>query len=713
MRILDLRSFTGPNLYCRQAAALATVGVSSLPSSAMPGAVDALRRHGFLDNGVVRGDACELLQQIVRELARRLDVHPAEQAVAVSAGPETVLITVPAMELGPLKLMLETALDVLRCAAVGSLGEKDLKFRDLRGLMGECSFGPSTQATISAAERRGIPWVRLDATSGIVRLGWGILARTIEATISSQTDAVAVDIACNKDLTKRLLGSVGLPVPQGQIVTTEAEALAALRAIGAPVVVKPLDGNQGRGVSLNLKTETEVCHAFALARQHSPRVIVEQLIEGRDYRVLVVNGKMLAASEKTPAFVTGDGIHTVAELVDMLNADPRRGDHHSKPLSLVHLDAVAEAFLHRCGWQLTSIPRSGQRVVLRDSANLSTGGEARDVTDLVHRQIRTMCERASRIVGLNICGLDLVLHDISAPFKGAGGIIEVNAAPGLRMHQSPSEGAARDAGAAIINMLFPGSSNGRIPVIAVAGTMGASATARLVGHVLQQAGVSTGVASDAGITLGGELVVSNRPSTLCASQAVLGDPTVEAAVFQTCVESVKGEGLCFDWCDVAIFTHTRSECVPATRLLAARVRAGGALVLNADDPATSDMLADARIAGRGQRIILFSLSSSSPEVKRHVAAGGTACVVHGEWLELRRPEGDRRVVRAAAMPGLSHTVGTLQAGDVLGAIGGCLSLEIAPELIAAALMSFEADSAPSDTYEEAVQNVEDSMRVPA
>ena len=346
-----------------------------------------------------------------------------------------------------------------------------------RELVATDDLGPSTRAIVDAAEKRGIPWVRADRHS-LVRLGYGKYFRYIEGTIAGNTNAIAVDVASDKELTKQLLRKAALPAPHGCVVKTRVEAIACFAQSQTPVVVKPLDGNQGKGVSLNLSTPEQLSEAFEAAVVVSPEVIVEEMFRGLDYRVVIVDGRMVAAAQRIPAHVWGDGKHTIRELIELANKDPRRGKNHEKPLTRMVADPIAVAILKKYGRLLDDVPATTEMVILRESANLSTGGSARDVTDEVHPTMRRICERAAATIGLDICGIDLVVPDIQQPFT-SGGIVEVNASPGIRMHHFPSEGKARDVGSAIVEMLFPADKPSRIPIFSITGTNGKTTVTRM------------------------------------------------------------------------------------------------------------------------------------------------------------------------------------------------------------------------------------------
>jgi cyanophycin synthetase len=483
------------------------------------------------------------------------------------------------------------------------------------------------------------------------------------------------------------------------------EAIAAFHEFGAPVVVKPLDGNQGRGVSLNLASAEQVAEAFAVAREHSEQVIVETVLTGRDYRVLIIGGRFRAASEKTPANVIGDGRHTIEQLIEIANRDPRRSQDHSKPLSCIEVDAVMKAYLRNRGRSLDSIPAGGEAVLLREGANLSTGGEAADVTEGVHPENARLFERAARIIGLDVCGLDLVMPDIAKPFSdpqnATGGIIEVNAAPGIRMHCYPSRGTPRDVGADIVEMIFPHGSNGRIPIISVTGTNGKTSVVRMVAHAISSTGKTVGMTDTESITIAGGVVARGDMSGPQSARDVLRDPLVEVAVLETARGGIVKAGLGYDWSDVGVLTNIQldhlgqdgiaslDDVARIKGLVAERVRVGGTIVLNADDPILADFPDRPRIANLRREIVFFSMDARNPVVRRHVANGETAFVLHRGLIEERHGEEVSKICDASS---LAVTWGGLVKSEIanaLAAIAACSAYGMSPFAAADALRSFQ------------------------
>jgi cyanophycin synthetase len=654
-----------------------------------------------------------VVESVAVQLMRALGLAAAPGQTVNLGNPELFLITVQYRCEEGARFLLKVAVEFVQAVAENTPYPLAGRLADARRIFDTSTPGPSTTAIINAARSRFIPVQQVDAKSGLVRLGYGKHSRWVKAATSTNTSTIACDIAEDKDLTKHLLSQAGIPVPCGRVVDTVEDALEAWREIGSAVVVKPLDGNQGRGVSLNLDTPEDIQRGFEAARHCSSKVIVERLVEGRDYRVLIVGGRMIAASEKSPAQVQGDGVRTIGELVAQANTDPRRGGHHSKPLSFISIDSVVEACLQRQHLSLDSVPEAGRQVVLRESANLSTGGEATDVTDAVHPDFSGMCERAARVVGLDICGVDLVAPDISRPFEGRGGIVELNAAPGLRMHEFPSRGRPRDAGGAIVEMLYPNHATGRIPVVSVTGGKGKTTSTRMIDHVLQSVGTRTGMFTADGVRMGGPLLTRANGAAACSASAVLSDLSVDVAVLETKLTDILHSGLAYDWSDVGVYTDLPAydrddesisggdQTLRGRRLVAERVRSGGTLVMNADDSEVMDIAEHAAATGPRRELVLFSLRSTCAAILRHVNAGGTAFVLHGEWLEARRPEGARRIVRSTAMPSTFSGAADFHIANALAAAAACSALGVTDNEIAAGLMSFDAaaeSSSPVDIY---------------
>lgn len=509
----------------------------------------------------------------------------------------------------------------------------------LREVAKDIAFGPTTASLVREADRRNIPWYRIGDTS-LVQLGQGRKQVRIRAAVTTRTSQIATEIAADKDLTRSILATAGLPVPEGGMAGTYDEALEIALELGYPVVVKPLDGNHGRGVTVGVESEKELRWAFDQAAEHSSSVIVEQHFRGADHRILVVDGQVAAVAERRPASVVGDGKRTIAELVAEVNADPARGDGHEAVLTKIALDECAEHFLQRSGLAFGSVPAMGQEVILQPTANLSTGGTAIDRTHQIHPENARIAERAALAIGLDIAGIDFITPNIAKPVSElGGGIIEINAGPGFRMHLRPSQGHPHNVARPVIEMLYPGREEGRIPVFAITGTNGKSTTARMLAHILQQTGATVGLTSTTGVYINGKRILKADASGPRSARMVLADPNVDIAVLETARGGILREGLGFDVCDVGAVLNiaadhlglkgveTLEELADVKSVVVESVRSSGCSVLNADDPLTAAMADRA-----GGRLCYFSTATPSARpafLRQHIADGKLAAVVEG------------------------------------------------------------------------------------
>jgi cyanophycin synthetase len=495
------------------------------------------------------------------------------------------------------------------------------------------AFGPSTASLVQAAEERGIPWIRLNRQS-LVQFGHGRYQQRIQATTTGRTSNIAVELASDKEETNRILRDLGLPVPQQRLVRRAQDAVRAAERIGFPVVLKPLSGNHGRGVSINLKTPEEIEVAFDKAREHGRNVIVEGYLEGYDHRLLVVNGKLVAAAKRMPGHVVGDGEHTIEQLVDKVNEDPRRGVGHEKVLTRLEFDHQAERLLKKLGFDHKTVPEKDEIVYLRSTANLSTGGTAIDVTDVMHPDNREMAERTIKAIGLDIGGVDFLTKDITKSYRETGGgICEVNAGPGFRMHVAPSEGTPRDVAGPVIDMLFPPDQPSRIPIAAITGTNGKTTTSRMLAHILKMSGHTVGLTSTDGVYIDGQLSVPGDMTGPVSAKMILRDPSVDAAVMEVARGGMLRGGLGFQECDVSACLnvagdHLGLKGIDTLEQLAVIKRvpveiAKKAAVLNADDSLCLQM-ADYTDA---DTLCYVTMNPGHPLVKQHIRAGGQAFVL--------------------------------------------------------------------------------------
>jgi cyanophycin synthetase len=517
--------------------------------------------------------------------------------------------------------------------------EKDIE--ELCELREKYGLGPSTAAIVAEAEKRGIPYGFFGSGSRLV-LGYGVNQKKIEATVSGNTSSIAVDIASNKGETKRLLESFGVPVPEGRAIFDLEDLKEAIEDYGYPLVIKPLDGNHGKGATVNIRTMMQAIDAFRQAKKVSQRLVVERHINGFDFRFLVVNYKVVAVAKRTPAAVTGDGKCTVRQLIDRENFSPVRGNGHGKVLTRIGIDDATHAVLSSQGYTIDSVIPRNKVVFLKATANLSTGGTSTDVTDEVHPYNVFLAERVARIIGLDICGIDIIAPDVANPFsKNGGAVLEVNAAPGLRMHLAPSEGAPRNVAAPVLDMLFPEGSSATIPVVAVTGTNGKTTTTRLIAHMAKTAGLKAGFVTTDGIYVEDKLIKKGDCTGPLSAEAILRDPGVEYAVLECARGGILRSGLGFSKCDVGIVTnvasdhlglkdiHTLDDMARVKAVIAESVSPGGVAVLNADDDRVYEM------RGRvSSRVALFSLDPSNPRLKSHCKEGGLAVTIENGFVML-------------------------------------------------------------------------------
>ncbi len=720
MRIETIRALPGPNIYIDRPVLLVRIELDELTekeSTDFPGFTECLLRllpglqehhcakgapGGFIERlhgGTYFG---HIVEHVTLELSGLAGVGANFGRTVWAGAPGRYDMIIEYRNEGACRYLVEVARELVEALVHDRPFPLEEKLAQARDVVGRTELGPSTRAIVEAAQRRGIPWFRLTEGS-LVQLGQGIARRHILATQSDRTSIIAVEVACDKDLTKKLLKESAIPVPRGVVVRSREEARTASGSLVPPLAVKPGDGNQGKGISLRLMTAAEVADAYDRAAQISPAVVIEEFFTGRDYRVLVVDGKMVAASERVPAHVVGDGQSTIRRLIERENQNPLRGQGHEKALTLIQVDEGLLCFLQRSGRSLEDIPGPGERVFLCQTANLSTGGTAQDVTDIVHPQVARLCERAARLIGLDICGIDLIHPDIRQPLPVEGaGILEVNAAPGIRMHHHPSEGQPRDVGAAIIEMLYPNGATGRIPVVSITGTNGKTTVARMIGHTLASVGKVVGQTTTEGVWIDGHCVAEGDMTGFGSARLVLSDPTVEVAVLETARGGIVRRSLGYDWSDVGVLTNiqadhlgqdgieTIDDLVHIKSLVAERVREGGTLVLNADDERLAALPEHPRIRKLPRRLIWFSLTPENPVVRRHLAAGGSACLLKDGWLVLTDGNGEQRVIREASLPVTLGGTAKFQTANALAALAACQALGLRVEQMASALMSFQS-----------------------
>lgn len=538
----------------------------------------------------------------------------------------------------------------------GTAYNLDEDIQRMRELREETRLGPSTGSIVEEAAKRGIPYIRLNGQS-LVQLGHGVNQKRIRATITSRTSNIGVEIACDKEETKQLLESYEIPVPKGRVVRTEEGLVAALESVGFPCVIKPIGGNHGRGATIGIKSLEEAKVALALAKEISRSVVVEKEIKGLDHRLLVINHKFVAAAKRTPACVVGDGKSTIEQLVEAVNKDPRRGFGHEKVLTAITIDPHTLELLQRRNMTPASVPPTGETVYLKATANLSTGGTATDVTETVHSYNIFMAERISRIIDLDICGIDIMTEDITRPISESGAVLEVNAAPGFRMHLDPTEGLGRNVAEPVVDMLFPPGAPSRIPIIAVTGTNGKTTTTRLIAHIMRSHGRKVGMTCTDGVYIMNRMLMQGDCTGPVSAQFVLKDPLVDMAVLETARGGMLRSGLGFEHCDVGICTNvaadhlglkdinTLEELANVKSTVPRSVRRDGYAILNADD----DLVMAMRKQCEG-KIALFSLDENNRLIRQHCKLGGLAAIYENGFITISKGEWKLRIEKAVNVP---------------------------------------------------------------
>lgn len=519
-------------------------------------------------------------------------------------------------------------------------------------------LGPSTGSIVEEAESRGIPWIRLNKNS-LVQLGYGANQKRIQATVTSETSSIGVEIACDKEDTKYLLDKAEIPVPRGEIISRESSLNEACRYVGFPLVVKPIDGNHGRGITVNVQNYEDALTAFHAAKNVSKRVIIEKYIKGDDYRLLVINHVLIAAAKRTPAHVIGDGKSTVRQLVDNANNDPRRGYGHEKVLTQITINELTKTILNAKGLTEESVIPKGDFLILKDTANLSTGGTSEDVTDIVHPSNVAMAERISKIIDLDICGIDVSTTDISLPLRETNGaVIEVNAGPGFRMHLAPAIGLPRNVAAPVVDKLFPKKGDtGRIPIIAITGTNGKTTTSRLIAHIAKMHGYKVGLTTTDGVYIGNSMVMQGDCTGPQSAELVLKDPTVNFATLECARGGILRAGLAFKQCDVAIVTNvsgdhlglkgimTLDQLAKVKGVVPESVMPGGYAILNADDDIAYSMRKNVNC-----NVALFSLDENNPRIKALQKLGGITAIYENGYVTLCRGIWKMRIMKAENIP---------------------------------------------------------------
>jgi cyanophycin synthetase len=706
MEIDRLRALRGPNRWGRQTL-IEAVLTEVQPLSDCRAFEARLRERFPAIAAPAESEAQFTLAHALERAALGLQVQAgcAVQFARTSATREsqTFLVVVEYSEEEVGRLAFEQAQALVTAALQGEPFDLDGALEKLRALDEDIRLGPSTGAIVKAAVARGIPYRRLTQGS-MVQFGWGRRQRRILAAETDASCGIAESIAQNKQLTKTLLHAAGVPVPMGRSANSAEDAWTAARELGGRVVVKPRDGNQGKGVAVNLGTREEVLAAYAAAREIGEVVIVERYMTGQDYRLLVVGDKLVAAARRAPPQVRGDGARSVQQLVAELNRDPRRGDGHATILTKVKLDAIALATLAAQGYAPDSVPAVGVVVALRNNANLSTGGSATDVTDEVHPDVALRAVEAAQAIGLEVCGVDLICETVSRPLEEqGGGVVEVNAAPGLRMHLEPSAGPRREVGVPIIDAMYgesnDGHKDGRIPLVAVTGTNGKTTTVRLIGQMLASDGLCVGMTGTEGVHIGGRQIDTGDCSGPRSARSVLMHPDVDAAVLETARGGVLREGLGFDRCDVAVVTNlgegdhlglgfieTVEELAAVKRVIVDNVAPHGYAVLNA-----ADALVAAMAAHCPGRVIYFAPQRDQPVLAKHLEQGGRGVYRAGGEL-VAEESGVLQRIPLAEIPVTHDGCIGFQVENAMAALAAGWGLGLAWDTIRAGLKDFVNDA---------------------
>jgi len=716
LQILDIKSFSGRNIYSHKPVIKMVIDVGNLydtPTKDIKGFNEkllelfpGLKKHycslgyegGFAERLESGTYLPHVTEHLILEIQNMLG-YQVSYGKTRNFGKPSIYYIVVQYENEPCAVACcRTGVKIIQNLVEGIGIDVDDIMRRLRRISEETDLGPSSKAIYEEARKRQIPVRRMDSQS-LLQLGYGKYSRLVQASMTDGISCISADIASNKHVTKQILSDNGIPVPFGQLAYDMESAISAANEIGYPVVVKPYDGNQGKGVTLDIGSENELKQAYQEAVRYSDIVIVEKYIKGKDYRILVVGDKVCAVAERRPPLVIGDGIHSIKELVEIENMNPLRGNDHEKPLTKIKLDNVAKAVISRKGFDENSVPAKGEDVPLRENGNLSTGGTARNCTDEIHEYNKQVAVKAAKLIGLDIAGIDMTIEDISVPLSSQNGaVIEVNAAPGLRMHLYPTEGKAINVAADIIEFMYPKDRPVSIPIISITGTNGKTTTTRLVGHTASLMGICCGMTTTSGVYVGKECILKGDNTGPVSARMVLSNKNVDMAVLETARGGIVRKGLGYDLADVGVIVNisddhlgidgmeTLEDIAHAKALVIEAVKPEGYSVINADDEMAEYLMK--RAAGN---IILFSRSSKNPKVLDHMAKGGTALFVDKSEIFIFDGSKTIRLIKIKDIPICFGGMVECNIENSLAAASALYAVNIPVEVIRKGLKTFMPD----------------------
>lgn len=718
MKIQELRIYEGRNIYSHKPCIRADIDLEELcdtPTCNIPGFNELLLEHipslvehkcargyrgGFVERLNEGTYLAHVLEHMCLEIQNLLG-HNVAFGKARQLGEENTVYSV-IYEFRSRTVGYETlqaAIYLVNEVIKGSRINFNDKLNEIKAKAAKLDLGPSTSAIKKEAEERGIPVMVLGKGS-LLQLGYGKYSKRIQATLTEDTSCIAADISCDKELTKDLLRTAGIPIPEGRVADSLGELIKYAAELGYPVVVKPNNGNQGKGVSVNLKNEHEVAAAFGIAKQFGEEVIVEKFIEGKHYRVLVVNGKVVACAERIAPFVTGDGKRTIKELIEAENQNPLRGDGHEKPLTKIKIDPIMEMLLLKNNMDINYVPAVGEQVLLRENDNLSTGGSAIDVTDEIHPENEEIAVHAATIIGLDIAGIDITTKNISNSMRADNGaIIEVNAAPGIRMHYYPAIGKSRNVAKHIVDMLFPEGSQHSIPLISITGTNGKTTTTRMISKILQEKGHTVGMTSTGGVYINDHCIMKGDTTGYRSARMVLTDKRVDAAVLETARGGIVSKGLGYDLADVGILTNitedhlgldginTFDDLAHVKALVVEAVKDDGYAVLNADD-----QYCVAVGEGLNKKVIYFSTSFGNEVIQKQIAGRGKAIYLKNGDIYIFDGNEEIKLMHSWDIPATLNGNISYNVKNSLSAIAGAYGLGVELEYIVKALKKFKSDN---------------------